>query len=68
MTESCHKTPAHESTQPPATENKPAMKICCACPETRTPRDECIVRNGEENCAEFIEAHKKCLRELGFKI
>lgn len=44
------------------------LKICCACPETRKPRDECVVRFGEENCADFIEAHKQCLRSQGFKI
>ena len=44
------------------------LKICCACPETRKPRDDCIVEKGEENCKELIEAHKECLRKLGFNV
>lgn len=49
-------------------EAKPALKICCACPETRQPRDQCIVEKGQEHCEEFIENHKRCLRSLGFKV
>jgi len=49
-------------------EEKPKLKPCCACPETKRPRDECIIERGEENCRELIEAHKQCMRSLGFKI
>jgi len=49
-------------------EEKPKLKICCACPDTRKPRDECVVQKGEEHCEEFIEAHKVCLRSKGFKV
>lgn len=48
------------------TENKP--KPCCACPETRRPRDECIVERGEENCQEFIIAHRACMAKYGYKV
>lgn len=44
------------------------LKICCACPTTRIPRDECVVTKGEDECADVITAHKTCLRGLGFKI
>lgn len=44
------------------------LKPCCACPETKRPRDECIMEKGEENCKDLIEAHKSCMRALGFKI
>jgi len=27
---------------------KSGKKICCSCPETRKPRDECVVLHGEE--------------------
>ena len=27
-----------------------------------------IIENGEENCQQLIEAHKKCMRDLGFRI
>ncbi|KAK3198939.1 hypothetical protein Dsin_022354 [Dipteronia sinensis] len=39
-------------------ESKPKKKICCACPETKKLRDECIVEHGEESCAKWIEAHR----------
>ncbi|KAH1016184.1 hypothetical protein HUJ04_007452 [Dendroctonus ponderosae] len=44
------------------------LKPCCACPETKKVRDQCIIENGEENCKDLIEAHKKCMRDLGFNI
>lgn len=44
------------------------LKICCACPDTRKIRDECVVTKGQDNCNDVIEQHKKCLRGLGFKI
>ena len=48
-------------------QDKP-KRICCACPETRKPRDECVTERGEEHCTEYIEAHKQCLRAEGFKV
>ncbi|XP_014812596.1 PREDICTED: cytochrome c oxidase copper chaperone [Calidris pugnax] len=48
-------------------EKKP-LKACCACPETKKARDACIIEKGEENCGHLIEAHKECMRALGFKI
>ncbi|XP_076645358.1 cytochrome c oxidase copper chaperone COX17 [Halictus rubicundus] len=44
------------------------LKPCCACPETKKIRDECIITKGEENCMHLIEAHKACMRALGFNI
>jgi cytochrome c oxidase assembly protein subunit 17 len=44
------------------------LKICCACPETRTVRDQCIIEKGPNNCNQLIEAHKICLRQAGFKV
>ena len=49
-------------------EEKKPLKPCCACPETKQARDACIMENGQENCTELIEAHKKCMIALGFKI
>ncbi|CAA2985336.1 cytochrome c oxidase copper chaperone 2, partial [Olea europaea subsp. europaea] len=43
-------------------------KICCACPETKRLRDECVVEHGEAACAKWIEAHIKCLRAEGFNV
>ncbi|XP_075154510.1 cytochrome c oxidase copper chaperone COX17 [Haematobia irritans] len=47
---------------------KPKCKACCACPETKKVRDQCIVERGESECGDLIEAHKKCMREQGFNI
>uniref|UniRef100_A0A0R3X6R9 Ala_racemase_N domain-containing protein n=1 Tax=Hydatigena taeniaeformis TaxID=6205 RepID=A0A0R3X6R9_HYDTA len=52
---------------PVGPDGKP-LKPCCACPDTRKARDECIVQRGEENCKDLIEAHLACLRSLGFRI
>lgn len=48
--------------------NEKKLKPCCVCLETKKARDECIIQNGEENCHTLIEAHKICLRNLGFEI
>ncbi|XP_058796194.1 cytochrome c oxidase copper chaperone [Phymastichus coffea] len=52
---------------PEKTEKKP-LKPCCACLETKKVRDECIVNKGEAECGHLIEAHKACMRYLGFNI
>ncbi|KAM3959631.1 cytochrome c oxidase copper chaperone-like [Aphomia sociella] len=52
----------------PATQEKPKLKPCCACPETKRARDACIIENGEENCGPLIEEHKACMRKMGFNI
>ncbi|KAJ9593751.1 hypothetical protein L9F63_014724 [Diploptera punctata] len=53
-----------------AEQPEPAKKLkpCCACPETKKARDTCIIENGEENCKSYIEAHKECMRKMGFNI
>lgn len=48
-------------------EKKP-LRACCACPDTRKLRDECIRNKSEEDCLELIEKHNECLRSLGFKV
>ncbi|KAJ8714865.1 hypothetical protein PYW08_004846 [Mythimna loreyi] len=52
----------------PANAEKPKLKPCCACPETKRARDACIIENGEENCGPLIEEHKACMRKMGFNI
>ncbi len=47
---------------------KSGKKICCSCPDTKKLRDECVVVNGESECAKQIEMHKACLREEGFTV
>ena len=53
----------------PATVERP-KKMCCACPETKKARDECVVERGEADarCQKLIEAHTKCLRAEGFDV
>jgi len=58
---------AAEADAPPA-ETKPKCKPCCACPETRKPRDECIGEKGEEACGDLIEAHRQCMLSMGFRV
>nr|XP_020487581.1 cytochrome c oxidase copper chaperone [Labrus bergylta]XP_020487582.1 cytochrome c oxidase copper chaperone [Labrus bergylta]XP_020487583.1 cytochrome c oxidase copper chaperone [Labrus bergylta] len=53
---------------PESAEQKKPLKPCCACPETKKVRDACIIEKGEDNCGGLIEAHKDCMRALGFKI
>jgi len=49
-------------------ETKPKCKACCACPETKRIRDECVLFNGEENCSKEIQSHLACMRAAGFNI
>jgi len=51
-------------------DDKPKLKLCCACPDTKRPRDECIVRLGDSapECLLLIDAHKQCLRRAGFAV
>ncbi|XP_076240834.1 cytochrome c oxidase copper chaperone COX17 [Calliopsis andreniformis] len=44
------------------------LKPCCACPETKKARDDCIITKGEGECGDLIEAHKACMRSMGFNI
>lgn len=46
----------------------PKKKICCACPETKKLRDECVVEHGQAACGKWIDAHLQCLRSEGFKV
>jgi len=52
----------------PTNKDQKKLKPCCACPETKKARDICVLERGEENCKDFIEAHKECMRAAGFNI
>ncbi len=50
---------------------------CCACPETKSARDECFFKFGhsvEEHgesarkCEELVKKHRECMAKLGYKI
>ncbi|KAI9337565.1 cytochrome C oxidase copper chaperone-domain-containing protein [Obelidium mucronatum] len=53
-----------------AAPSEPKCKPCCACPDTRQVRDECVIEFGEDSvkCKDLITAHQDCMREMGFKI
>ena len=65
--ESCHLSNSNYSVSKHS-EATSDLKPCCACPDTRKLRDDCVFMKGEENCHEFIEKHKECLRSYGFKV
>ncbi|KAF7289509.1 SNF2 family helicase [Mycena chlorophos] len=52
--------------------NPKGLKPCCACPETKSARDDCFLTsaNGEadEKCKQLVESHLACMRQLGFKL
>jgi cytochrome c oxidase assembly protein subunit 17 len=55
-----------------ASASKPAevkpKKICCACPITKQARDACLPENDEEKCKYLIDAHLRCLWDVGFDV
>jgi cytochrome c oxidase assembly protein subunit 17 len=44
----------------------PTCKICCACPNERRARDECVIFNGFEKCVSQIDKFYACLLTEGF--
>ncbi|ORZ13647.1 hypothetical protein BCR42DRAFT_418786 [Absidia repens] len=58
MTDAVKTTSTHSGELPIGKDGKP-LKPCCACPDTK---------KGEEHCQDLIDAHLKCMRDLGFKI
>ena len=52
------------------TKKNAKKKICCACPETKERRDECVGKFGaeDERCKKLVEAHLVCLRKEGFDV
>jgi len=63
-----HKAEAQSTTQEGAEKKDQKLRPCCACPETKRERDACIVEHGEENCKSLIEAHRECMKKMGFNI
>lgn len=55
------------STKPVGPDGKP-LRPCCVCKDEKKARDICIVEKGEDQCGDLIEAHKACMRGLGFKV
>jgi cytochrome c oxidase assembly protein subunit 17 len=66
--EAGQRTDRAASASPAGFKGLSGKKICCACPDTRKPRDLCVVERGEEHCRDAIEAHDACLRRDGFSV
>ncbi|KAG8706076.1 hypothetical protein FRC08_001289 [Ceratobasidium sp. 394] len=52
--------------------NPQGLKPCCACPETKSARDDCFLRYGPDEapgkCADLLQKHIACMRSYGFNI
>ncbi|KAK0222041.1 cytochrome C oxidase copper chaperone-domain-containing protein [Armillaria fumosa] len=51
--------------------NPQGLKPCCACPQTKSARDDCFLHAGveaDEKCKELVASHIACMRGLGFKV
>ncbi|EIW60946.1 copper metallochaperone COX17 [Trametes versicolor FP-101664 SS1] len=52
--------------------NPKGLKPCCACPETKSARDDCFLKTdgaeADEKCRELVQRHIACMRGLGFKV
>ncbi|KAH7108320.1 cytochrome C oxidase copper chaperone-domain-containing protein [Auriculariales sp. MPI-PUGE-AT-0066] len=51
--------------------NPKGLKPCCACPETKSVRDECFLNNGDaadDKCRDLVAAHKACMAGYGFNV
>ena len=45
------------------------VKPCCACPETKKARDECLLfADSVEACQDLVEKHRICMASYGFFI
>ncbi|KAF9464627.1 cytochrome C oxidase copper chaperone-domain-containing protein [Collybia nuda] len=51
--------------------NPEGLRPCCACPETKSARDDCFLKfdtsEADEKCKALVENHMACMRALGFK-
>ncbi|KAI8999134.1 cytochrome C oxidase copper chaperone-domain-containing protein [Trametes punicea] len=52
--------------------NPKGLKPCCACPETKSARDDCFLNTdaseADEKCRELVQRHIACMRSYGFKV
>ncbi|TFY80093.1 hypothetical protein EWM64_g3918 [Hericium alpestre] len=52
--------------------NPQGLKPCCACPQTKSARDDCFLKNDssevDEKCKDVVQQHLACMRGLGFKL
>ncbi|KAI0300698.1 cytochrome C oxidase copper chaperone-domain-containing protein, partial [Multifurca ochricompacta] len=52
--------------------NPQGLKPCCACPQTKSARDDCFLKfdssEADEKCKALVQGHLACMQSLGFKI
>ncbi|KIM49557.1 hypothetical protein M413DRAFT_59795, partial [Hebeloma cylindrosporum] len=52
--------------------NPKGLKPCCACPQTKSARDDCFLKydpsEAEGKCKQELANHIACMRGLGFKV
>ncbi|KAI0956738.1 hypothetical protein AcW1_005347 [Taiwanofungus camphoratus] len=52
--------------------NPEGLRPCCACPQTKSARDDCFLRNdsseADEKCKVLVQQHIACMRGYGFKV
>ncbi|KAJ3510207.1 hypothetical protein NLJ89_g4812 [Agrocybe chaxingu] len=52
--------------------NPQGLKPCCACPQTKSARDDCFLKydpsEAESKCKQELANHVACMRSLGFKV
>lgn len=67
------KVPPYDPTDPKQNPLNPqGLKPCCACPKTKSARDDCFLKfdgsEADEKCKALVQEHLACMRGLGFKI
>ncbi|KAF7356809.1 COX17-domain-containing protein [Mycena venus] len=65
--------PLYDPTNPKLNPLNPqGLKPCCACPETKSARDDCFLNasagEADDKCKQLVQNHLACMRGLGFKI
>jgi len=52
--------------------NPKGLKPCCACPESKSARDDCYLKfdgsDVDEKCKDLVQQHIACMRGYGFKV
>lgn len=61
-------TPSNVEPGQPRDADGNLLKPCCCCKEEKKALAVCIETKGEDNCEDLMEAHDKCLRDLGFDV
>ncbi|KAJ7257880.1 COX17-domain-containing protein [Mycena haematopus] len=64
--------PPYDPTNPKLNPLNPqGLKPCCACPDTKSARDECFLKaesEADDKCKQLVANHVACMRSLGFKL